>query len=194
MMDFFMRFFRKNEHGLLRQLALFLIALLVCFSVQADGIRIKSAEFSANDDYRLNAYFEIQLNPTLEEALRKGVPLNFLTEFELTRVRWYWFDKKIVDDSWHSKLSYNALTQQYRLSNGSLYQNFDNLSDAVSVLDSLLHRQVFSKADLENGAHYVGRLRMTLDVSLLPKPFQIDALASNEWTLGSDWYRWDFVP
>jgi hypothetical protein len=170
------------------------LLLLFCFSAHAEGIRVKSAAFSANDEYRLNAYFEIQLNSTLEEALKKGVPLTFLTEFELTRVRWYWFNEKIVDATWHTKLSYNALTQQYRLSSGTLYQNFDNLSDAVSVLGSLLHRQVIDKSALKKGADYTGMLRMSLDVSMLPKPFQIDALASNEWDLSSDWYKWNFVP
>lgn len=179
---------------LFRRLAALLLAFLFCFSAHAEGILVKSAEFSASDDYRLNAYFEITLNPTLEEALKKGVPLNFLTEFELTRVRWYWLDEKIVDASWHTKLSYNALTQQYRLNSGTLYQNFDNLSDAVSVLGSLLHRQIIDRSALKKGASYTGRLRMSLDVSLLPKPFQIDALASNEWNLSSDWFKWNFVP
>ena len=187
-----MRFSRKND--LMKQISLFLAAILFCFSAQAEGIHVKSAKFSPNDDYRLNAYFEIRLNPTLEEALKKGVPLSFLTEFELTRVRWYWFDEKIADASWHTKLSYNALTQQYRLTSGTLYQNFDSLSEAVSVLGSLLHRQVIDVNALRKGAKYVGRVRMSLDVSLLPKPFQIDAMASNEWNLGSDWFQWDFVP
>jgi len=31
---------------------------------------------------------------------------------------------------------------------------------------------------------------MRLDVSELPKPFQVNALASREWNIGSDWYRW----
>jgi len=189
-----MRFSRKNDPMLFKQLALLLAALLLCFSALADGIRVKSAEFAANDDYRLNAYFEINLNPTLEDALKKGVPLNFVTEFELTRVRWYWFDEKIVDTSWHTKLSYNALTQQYRLSSGTLYQNFDNLSDAVNVMGSLLHRQVINRSALKSGGTYRGKLRMSLDISLLPKPFQIDALASSDWNFGSDWFQWDFVP
>ena len=174
--------------------AALLLVTLFAFSVHAEGIRVKSATFSASDDYRLDAYFEINLNPTLEEALKKGVPLSFQTEFELTRMRWYWFDEKIVDASWHTKLSYNALTQQYRLTSGTLYQNFDNLSDAVNVLGSLLHRQVIDWNSLKKGADYTGKLRMSLDVSMLPKPFQIDALASNEWSLSSDWYKWKFVP
>ena len=189
-----MRCCRKLEEVLKRSLLLILLSLLIPISSHAEGIRVKSAEFTPSDEYKLNAYFQIRLNPTLEEALKKGVPLNFITEFELTRDRWYWFDEKLAESSLHTKLSYNALTQEYRLSNGSLYQNFDNLDDAVKVLGSLLHRHVIDIEKLKRGASYIGKLRMSLDISLLPKPFQIDALASNEWNLGSDWYKWNFTP
>ena len=188
-----MRFSGKKT-DLLKQITFFLAAILFCFSALAEGIRVDSAKFSPNDDYRLNARFEIKLSPTLEDALKKGVPLSFLTEFELTRVRWYWFDEKVAEASWHTKLSYNALTQQYRLTSGTLYQNFDSLPEAVSVLSNLLHRQVIDMNALRKGAKYVGRVRMSLDVSLLPKPFQVDAIASSEWNLGSDWFQWEFVP
>ena len=44
----------------------------------------------------LNAEFDLALNPTLEEALQKGIPLYFVLEFELTRPRWYWLDEKVA--------------------------------------------------------------------------------------------------
>ena len=47
---------------------------------------------------------------------------------------------------------------------------------------------------LTRGARYDAAVRLRLDVALLPKPFQINALASRDWTLQSDWYRWDFTP
>jgi hypothetical protein len=31
---------------------------------------------------------------------------------------------------------------------------------------------------------------MRLDVTQLPKPFQINALASRDWNLASEWFRW----
>jgi len=31
-------------------------------------------------------------------------------------------------------------------------------------------------------------------VNQLPKPFQVNALASREWQLASEWYRWNFSP
>ena len=29
---------------------------------------------------------------------------------------------------------------------------------------------------------------------LLPKPFQVNALTSRDWSLQSEWYRWSFTP
>ena len=64
---------------------------------RADTIAVKSAELRAEDDgYVLNAEFDLTLNPTLEEALQKGVPLYFLLEFEISRPRWYWLDEKVL--------------------------------------------------------------------------------------------------
>ena len=37
-------------------------------------------------------------------------------------------------------------------------------------------------------------LRMRLDTAQLPKPFQLNAIASRDWTLASDWHRWIFTP
>ena len=41
---------------------------------------------------------------------------------------------------------------------------------------------------------YEASIRLRLDVNALPKPFQVNALASRDWTLQSEWYRWSFTP
>lgn len=182
-----------RRQPLLRALITLLVGVVLLFSaaVRAEGIQVKSATVEPVEDaYYLNASFDISLNGTLEQALNKGVALYFLVEFELIRPRWYWFDEKIAQTELQLKLSYNALTRQYRLSAGSLYQNFDSLDEAVQVLSRLRNRQVFDRAALKKDNSYIAALRMRLDVSLLPKPFQVDAIASREWNIGSDWYRW----
>jgi hypothetical protein len=35
---------------------------------------------------------------------------------------------------------------------------------------------------------------MRLDLSQLPKPFQINALNAREWNLSSDWYQFVITP
>ena len=123
----------------------------------------------------------------------KGVVLFFVAEFELTRPRWYWLDEKVLSRSLTHRLSYHALTRQYRLSTGGLHQSFDSLSEAVHVLSRLRNWIVIEKADsalLRPGETYAAALRLRLDINQLPRPFQIAALGNKDWTLASDWKTW----
>ena len=77
------------------------------------------------DGYVVSAEFDLAFNPTLEEAIQKGVPLYFVFEFELLRPRWYWVDEKVLSLSTQYRVSYNAITRQYRVAIGLLSQTFD---------------------------------------------------------------------
>ncbi len=161
----------------------------------ADTIPVRSAELRLDDDaYVLNAEFELALNPTLEEALEKGVALNFVLEFELGRPRWYWLDEKTLSFATQYRVSYNALTRQYRVASGLLGQTFDSLDEVQRFLSRVTARPVASRDQLASGTRYEAAIRLRLDVSALPKPFQLNALASREWSLQSEWYRWSFTP
>ena len=162
---------------------------------RAEGIDVRHAALVAGDEgYYLEADFEIALNTTLEDALNKGVPLYFLLEFEVIRPRWYWLNEKVLNTQQQYRLSYNALTRQYRLGVGSLFQNFGALPEALDFLSRVRRRQVLEMNVLGKGNSYTAGVRMRLDVSQLPKPFQLNALASREWNFGSDWYRWSVTP
>jgi hypothetical protein len=149
---------------------------------------------AAEEGYYLEADFEITLNATLEEALNKGVPLYFLLEFEVIRPRWYWLDDKVVNTQQQYRLAYNALTRQYRLGIGAFFQNFNDLNEALAFLSRVRRRQVLELGMLSRGSVYAAAVRMRLDVSQLPKPFQLNALASRDWNLSSDWHRWSVKP
>jgi len=160
----------------------------------ADTIEVVSASLeSVDDNYALNARFDFDLSPRLEEAINKGLPLYFLIEFELTRPRWYWFDEKTAAQSQTIRISYHALTRQYRISTGSLHQGFATLAEAVSILKNLRNWVVLEKAQVQRGQTYQAGVRMRLDLTQLPKPFQVSALTNREWTLASDWYRFNFA-
>lgn len=172
-----------------------LAALCLPLPAGADGIEVKSATLAVSEDgYVLDADFDIALNPTLEETLNRGVPLNFLLELELIRPRWYWFNEKVATFVQQYKISYNALTRQYRLSLGMLSQNFATLNEAVRFMTRVRNLQVAEKSTVKPDNTYMAAVRLRLDVSQLPKPFQISALGSREWNIGSDWYRWTLTP
>jgi hypothetical protein len=162
---------------------------------RADTILVKSAELRAEDEsWDLSAEFEFALNPTLDEALQKGVPLYFVLEFDLLRPRWYWLDEKVVSYSTQYRVAYNALTRQYRVSSGLLTQALNSLEEVERLLSRVTARPVARRDQLVKGTRYEAALRLRLDVNQLPKPFQVNALASREWTLSSDWHRWSFTP
>ena len=178
----------------LRLLALVLLAFALGWTAAAgaSNIDISRISLEGNDEgYALDADFQIELNPRLEDAIDKGVALYFEVEFELTRKRWYWFDDSISRQLM-LRLSYHALTRQYRISSGALYQSFSTLTDALRVLSRVRSWQVLEPGQVSAGADYQAALRMRLDVTQLPKPFQVNALTSREWNLASDWRRWPF--
>jgi hypothetical protein len=164
----------------------------------AEGIHIKAAELvPASGGYRLDASYELNLSAIQEDALVRGLTLTFVIEFELVYQRWWTlnlWNKTLAEFSVRHRLSYNALTRQYRLSFGSLHQNFDTVSQALSVLGRVRYSPAVQDSEVEPGQVYLASLRMRLDTSQLPKPLQIDALGSRDWNLSSDWYRWTFKP
>jgi hypothetical protein len=161
----------------------------------ADGIETTAARLvPADDGYRVEAEFDIRFNPGLEEAVNRGVALFFVVEFSLSKPRWYWFDEKPVQLSQTYKITYTPLLRQYRLSAGSAYQNFTRLDDLLRALSRLRGWTVAEKDALRKPGEYQAAIRMRLDTAQLPKPFQLNAVASRDWNLASDWYRWTVQP
>ena len=161
---------------------------------RADTIPVVSARLEEEeDDLVLSAEFHFELTPALEQALEKGIPLYFVIEFELLRKRPLWFPEKVAQWSITYRVSYSSLTRQYRVSSGPLGQTFESLADVQRFLGHVSSRPVARIDDLVKGARYEAGVRERLDVNQLPKPFQINALASREWQLSSDWHRFEFT-
>ncbi|MBI3044107.1 MAG: DUF4390 domain-containing protein [Betaproteobacteria bacterium] len=179
----------------LAALAALLFGIAAATPGLAEGIEVrKAALVAAEDGYFLEADFDIALTHTLEDALNKGVPLHFTLEFELIRPRWYWFNEKIANSRQQYRLSFNALTRQYRVGIGTLYQNFASLADALAFMSRVRLREIAEPGALGKGASYTAALRLRLDTSQLPRPFQISTVGSRDWSLSSDWHRWTVSP
>lgn len=172
------------------------VLLLLASSVgQATDITVRNPSLSLGEDgYTLAADFNINLNARLEEAIAKGVTLYFVVDFELSRSRWYWLDEQVVSRSQTIQLSYHALTRQYRLSSGALHQSFASLDDAQRLLSRVRNWLVLDKGAVRMDQTYLAAVRMRLDLSQMPKTFQVNALANRDWNLSSDWARWSFTP
>jgi hypothetical protein len=167
-----------------------------CVSIAfAEGIGVRDASLDLSDDgWQLQSDFDIQFSPRLEEAVNRGVPLYFVIEVEVSRPRWFWLDEKPVQLSQTYKVSYTPLLRQYRLSVGNLYQNFTRLDEVTRVLARVRGWHIADRGAFQKDMTYQVALRMRLDTAQLPKPFQVNAIASRDWTLTSDWHRWTITP
>ena len=185
----------KNQLSALLTALAFTAASLAPAASHAEGMMVKNAELVVNDDwYYLHAEFDAGLSRALEEALSKGISLNFLVEFDLTRHRWYWFDESVATVRQNLRISYHALTQQYQFSSNSGNKAFNTLAEAKAELNHLADWKVLDRNQLKKGTSYNAAVRMKLDVKQLPKPLQVEALGSKEWDLASEWYRFTITP
>jgi hypothetical protein len=158
----------------------------------ADRIDVTSAQLAlvvegGEPGVTLDADFDFELPYVLEDAVNRGIALYFVVDFELYRERWYWFDRQLAQRTLTYRLTYSALTRQYRLARGSLALPFDTLAEALATMRRVRGWKVLERGTLRPDEDYRAQLRMRLDTSQLPKPFQINALTNRDWTLASDW-------
>jgi hypothetical protein len=175
----------------------FLLALACAAALcaRADDIEVIDARLAASEEgLLLSADFGFEFNARLGEAVANGVPLYFVIEFELTRPRWYWFDENAVSRGTQLRLSYHALSRQYRVSTGPLHQDFPTLDGALDVMRRLRNWQVLDRSVVLGGSSYEAAVRMRLDPAQLPKPLQFSALTNRDLRLESPWKRFIFLP
>ncbi len=185
MTDFFTRCCRKLSLGLA------MVGFLAAQTAFAAGITVEHAELVPVDEaYHLNANFSIEFSSEVEEAISKGVALNFLVEFVLMEPHKYWFDEEVSSASRMIKLSYHALSRQYLVNVGNHQATFASLQEAEQALSKLQDWPVVEKSIVKKGIPYYAMLRMRLDHDSLPKPLQVGALGSDKWDLISERHRW----
>jgi hypothetical protein len=166
------------------------LTAVAAMSVRAEEIEVRAAALRPTEaGLVLDADFQFDLTPRLADVVVNGVPLYFRVDFELTRPRWYWFDETTATRRLQLRLSYHALSRQYRLSTGLLQQNFASLEEALNVLKRIRNWLVVDRSVALSGGDYQAAVRMRHDTSMLPKPFQLSALTGRDLHLESQWHR-----
>jgi Domain of unknown function (DUF4390) len=135
------------------------------------------------------ADFKMTLSPSLEDAVSRGLVLYFVAEFELVRPRWYWRDDRAIATKLNYRLSYHALTRQYRLSANGFQSSYANLQEALGVISRLRGWRVAEADKIKRGESAEAWLRLRLDTTQLPKPFQVSAINNRDWSPESEWKR-----
>ena len=144
----------------------------------------------------LQSTLRLELSQAVEEALQKGMPLYFVTEAELVRDRWYWYDKKMNTIARHYRLAYQPLTRMWRLNvsrepigavglASSLSQTFETLPEAMAAIQRTVNWKLTDVSELGSDNKYTLIFKFRLDVSQLPRPFQMMAGSQSEWNLST---------
>lgn len=142
----------------------------------------------------LSVQWQFELPAALEDALQKGVALYFVTEAEINRERWYFYDKRIARVERHLRLAYLPLTQRWRLNIASqpfsaggagvsLAQSFDNLGDALAAVRRLSQWPLVAASEVDPDARHNLDLRFRLDLTQLPRPLQMGLSTQPDWNL-----------
>lgn len=162
--------------------------------VELTGVRLEARAAADKEtqpeNLELFAQARLDVSERLEDVVRKGIPLTFVWEFTLERPRWYWKNEILARKRQVWKLSYHALTQQYRLTSDSLHQTFPTLSSALFII-ARLRGWAVAENTLPTGVPLTARLRFSLDGTQLPTLFQVvSSVGNKEWNLDSGWISW----
>lgn len=159
-------------------------------SAEIDSLALERRE----DGVYLSVNLRLDLGPGVEEALLKGVPVVFVAEAQLLRPRWYWYDKKVSTATRYLRLAFQPLLRRWRLQVSgsapalgdpglSLVQNFDGLGEAMAAIRRISAWRIAEAGEIDAGVHYNVDFRFQLDLTQLPRVFQIGTLGQSEWNI-----------
>jgi hypothetical protein len=184
-------------------LALWLAGILMLIgglpSARAEGNPVEITRLQverAEDGVFLTAQIKLELPTIVEDALSKGVAMFFVAEADLLRDRWYWYDRKVSTAARHIRLAYQPLTRRWRINVSpepignvglgvSITQNFDSLDDALQSVQRISRWKIAEAGTAEPEARHSVEFRFRLDMSQLPRPFQIGVVGQPEWNLAA---------
>jgi hypothetical protein len=172
------------------------LALLMAARADAADFSVKSAQpFLEQRVLHVNARLDLPLNPKIEEALGKGIPIDLLIEVNLAKYRWWWRNKVITDHVRHRRIQFHALSRQYLVSGLNAREpseSFGSLSQALTHAGALdeLTIALGSRKEIETDGRYLLVLRARLDIEALPMLMRPLAYATPSWRLNTGWTEW----
>jgi hypothetical protein len=196
MMDSFTRCYKSTLFNLARLWVLGFALLLPLAAAYGQSVtEITQFRLERTDDeVLLSSQLQFELPGAVEDALLKGIPMVFVAEADILRERWYWYDKKVATTQRHMRLAYQPLTRRWRLNINAgsgatvplglaLNQGHDTLAQALSAIKRISQWKIIEAGELDNAVKYKVEFRFRLDLSQLPRPFQIGAIGQSEWDI-----------
>ena len=157
-------------------------------------VRSASVELSTSI-YFLSARIDYRLSTDARAALESGLPLTIRLEIEILTQRPMWFDTETHSLTQMYQLEYHALTERYivRHLNRGGQASFATLFAALNFLGRVDDLPIIDAALVDSDRRYDIRIRALLDTEQLPGPLRLLAFWRRDWSLGSEWYRWQLA-
>ena len=153
-------------------------------SARAQGVELPSILAKRQDGGAvLDFVANLTLSKAVEDALRRGVPVYFVAEATVKKPRWYWRDDRVARISRSWRLSYQPLTNAWRVSLGAFAQSYPSLEEALTTITRIAHWRIADSGIDATDKYYVD-FQFFLDSSQLPPPMRLDLNAQSEWKLG----------
>jgi hypothetical protein len=141
-----------------------------------------------------SANLQFELPAVLEEAMFKGVSLYFVTEIDIFRERWYFYDQRVSHAERHVRVTYMPLTRRWRVNISAqpfsatglgmnLGQSHDSLEEALGAVRRIVQWRVAMASDVEVDGRQSLEFSFKLDLNQLPRPLQIGAAGQSDWNI-----------
>ncbi len=186
---------RRGFRLLILRWILVCVALIGAPAFADTPVALKDLKFERQDSaLYMSAELQFDLPSALEEALKKGVTLYFVTEVEITQERWFIYQQRVVQLERHVRLFYQPLTRRWRVNISSqpfspnslgisLGQSYDTIEEAMSAVKKIIQWRVGQAGDYRPDMKQVVTLTFKLDLKQLPKPLQIGATGQRDWDI-----------
>ncbi|WP_457282634.1 DUF4390 domain-containing protein [Polaromonas sp. P5_D5] len=180
----------------------FLPGLCLCIAMAAPGpalaTEITQLRVERGDDgVHLSAQVRFELPAVVEDALLKGIPMFFVVEADIYRDRWYWTDPRVASAARTVRLAYQPLTRRWRVNIASglitssaglratLNQNYETLPEALSAIQRVARWKIADAAEVDPDAAHKLDFSFRLDLTQLPRPFQIGVAGQKDWNISA---------
>lgn len=166
-------------------LCVFALLPAACLAARAQGIELAGLRVQREETgLALDFNVRIQLPKPVDDAVHRGIPLYFVAQASVYRHRWYWSDARIARATRSWRLSYQPLTDNWRVTLAGLGQSYATLSEALAALSSASNWKITDAAQMGNDEQYYVEFSYQLDTSQMPRPMQFGIGGQAEWALG----------
>ena len=195
MMVFIMRCLRSKRvvNLAILLLPIFLFGLCSCSQKNDEKISRITAEnvrlVGDSANLVLTGDVSVELEKTLIEALKKGVPLQFNSNFRISKLSFFGV-KSLFERERKAILEYHGITRRFSVNldgePSSVY--YESLTEALAACLSIKDWIFFSREILPDKMDGVSiQVKLMLNHQAFPRPISILASSNQSWQLSSGW-------